>query len=92
MNQLPDIHPLSFTLSATIIGYALIDHFKSTEQNAIGNWLMLIGQILCTNGSYQFHKEYQAPTPKSNAKDIDLINRTIDAMKEEIEKLKKYNN
>ena len=46
MNQLPDIHPLSFTLSATIIGYALIDHFKSTEQNAIGNWLMLIGQIL----------------------------------------------
>ena len=53
---------------------------------------MLIGQILCTNGSYQFHKEYQAPTPESNAKDIDLINRTIDAMKEEIEKLKKYNN
>lgn len=92
MNQLPDIHPLSFTLSATIIGYALIDHFKSTEQNAIGNWLMLIGQILSTNGSYQFHKEYQTPTTESNAKDIDLINRTIDAMKEEIEKLKKYNN
>lgn len=92
MNQLPNIHPLSFTLSATIIGYALIDHFKSTEQNAIGNWLMLIGQILCTNGSYQFHTEYQAPTPESNARNIDLINRAIKAMQEEIDKLKEYNN
>lgn len=92
MNQLPNIHPLSFTLSATIIGYALIDHFKSTEQNAIGNWLMLIGQILCTNGSYQFHAEYQAPTPESNARNIDLINRAIKAMQEEIDKLKEYNN
>ena len=92
MNQLPNIHPLSFTLSATIIGYALIDHFKSTEQNAIGNWLMLIGQILCTNGSYQFHTEYQAPTPESNARNIDLIKRAIKAMQEEIDKLKKYNN
>lgn len=54
--------------------------------------LLLIGQILCTNCSYQFHKEYQAPTPQGNAKNIDLINRTIDAMKKEIEKLKKYNN
>lgn len=36
MNQLLDILP--FTLNTTMIDYVLIDHFKSTEQNAIVNW------------------------------------------------------
>ena len=30
------------TLLAFILGYILIDNLSSTEQNALGNWLMLV--------------------------------------------------
>ena len=45
------------TTLAFILGYILIDNLSSTEQNALGNWLMLVSQTLCTNGSYTFNKE-----------------------------------
>lgn len=38
------------TLLAFILGYILIDNLSSTEQNALGNWLMLVAQTLCTSG------------------------------------------
>ena len=34
------------TLLAFILGYILIDNLSSTEQNALGNWLMLVAQTL----------------------------------------------
>ena len=47
-----------YTIAAFILGYVLIDNLTSTEQNALGNWLMLVSQTLCTNGSYNFNKEW----------------------------------
>lgn len=47
------------TITAFILGYILIDTLSSTEQNALGNWLMLVSQTLCTNGSYTFNKEWK---------------------------------
>ena len=44
----------TLTTIAFVIGLALIDNLSSTEQNAVGNWIMLIAQTLCTNGSYNF--------------------------------------
>ena len=58
MRIIPDISPKTFTLSAVIIGYLLIDDTTANEQNALGNWLMLVSQTLCTNGSYNFNKEW----------------------------------
>ena len=49
----------SLTTLAFVIGLALIDNLSSTEQNAVGNWIMLIAQTLCTNGSYTFNKEWK---------------------------------
>ena len=46
----------SLTTLAFIIGLALIDNLTSTEQNAVGNWIMLIAQTLCTNGSNTIKK------------------------------------
>ena len=47
-----------YTIAAFLLGYVLIDNLTSTEQNALGNWLMLVSQPLCTNGSYNFNKEW----------------------------------
>jgi len=46
-------NPRSFTLSAVIIGYVLIDELTANEQNSLGNWLILVGQILETNSAQQ---------------------------------------
>lgn len=43
--------PKLYTLSAIILGYAMLGNYTADEQNAIGNWFMLIGQILETNSA-----------------------------------------
>lgn len=60
-----------FTLAAFLLATALIDELSSTEQNALGNWFMLIGQTLCTNGSIKFNKEYPHNIDVQN-----LLNKT----------------
>lgn len=51
--MIPNIPPKLFSLSAVAVGYILIDDTTALEQNALGNWLMLIAQVLCTNGFYR---------------------------------------
>ena len=43
----------TYTIIACIIGFALIDDLTANEQNALGNWLMLMAQVLCTNAFYK---------------------------------------
>lgn len=51
--MLPNIPPKAFSLSAVIVGYILIDDMTANEQNAVGNWLMLVAQVLSTNAFYR---------------------------------------
>ena len=53
MNLIPNVSPKTFTASAIIVGYLLIDDLTANEQNALGNWLMLTAQVLCTNAFYK---------------------------------------
>ena len=80
-----NIEDKALTTLAFVIGLALIDNLSSTEQNAVGNWIMLIAQTLCTHGSYTFNKEWKSHTSNGNTpvtKDTlekvrDIINNTI---------------
>ena len=79
-----NIEDKALTTLAFIIGLALIDNLTSTEQNAVGNWIMLIAQTLCTNGSYTFNKEWKShinnntPVTKDTLSKVgDIINNTI---------------
>ena len=51
--MLQNMEPKIFSLSAVIVGYLLIDDLTANEQNALGNWLMLVAQVLCTNAFYK---------------------------------------
>lgn len=54
MGQFPPTgNPRIFTLSAVIIAFLLMDDFTANEQNAIGNWLMTVGQTLEANAAFQ---------------------------------------
>lgn len=64
------LNPKAYTLSALIIGYALIGDYTANQQNAIGNWFMTIGQILECNSAVQqaIEDAYQGNTFNINSK------------------------
>ena len=71
----PNIPAPIFDLSAIIIGFLLIDESTPAEQNSIGNWFMLIGQVLCTNSAQQ--QVINNRTNKSNISNQHVINNTF---------------
>lgn len=84
--SLPNVPPKLFTLSAVALGYLLIDNLSANEQNALGNWLMLTAQVLCTNAYYK-----QVQTERNNNQNINVetLEKMVSALKKEIEELKK---
>lgn len=91
MRIIPDIPPKLFTLSAIAVGYLLIDDTTANEQNALGNWLMLVAQVLCTNAFYkQVQAERQNPsTMKSTEETVVMLQKMVDALNKELEELQK---
>lgn len=71
------------TIMAFILGYILIDSLSSTEQNALGNWLMLVAQTLSTNGSYTFNKEWKGHIGSDH---IDIKNM-FDKFRDSVDRL-----
>lgn len=49
----PNIDAKTYSLSAIIVGFLLIDQSTPAEQNALGGWFMLVGQLLSTNAAQQ---------------------------------------
>ena len=97
MNIIPDIPPKAFTFSAIVVGYLLIDDTTANEQNALGNWLMLIAQVLCTNA---FYKQVQMERGNiienvnenknyTTDETIDMLEKMIRALQSEVDELKK---
>lgn len=92
MRLIPDMSPKLFSLSAVAVGYLLIDDLTANEQNALGNWLMLTAQVLCTNA---FYKQVEAERSQSqnqqysNEDTILILKKMVCAMSREIEELKK---
>ncbi len=94
MNLIPNVPAKVFSFSAVIVGYLLIDDLTANEQNALGNWLMLVAQVLSTNAYY---KQVQAergldqsnkksPSPEET---IAIMQRMVEAMQKEIDNIKK---
>ncbi len=92
MSLIPDVPPKLFTLSAVAIGYLLIDNNTANEQNALGNWLMLVAQVLCTNAYFlqvQEERNDSSSDTMSDEDTIEMMQRMIDALTIEVENIKK---
>lgn len=70
MSLIPNISSNTFTLSAIIVGLLLVDDTTASEQNALGNWLMLVAQVLCTDAYY---KQVQNERENFNEEDTKTI-------------------
>ncbi len=92
MSLIPNVSPKVFSFSAIIVGYLLIDDLTANEQNALGNWLMLTAQVLCTNA---FYKQVQAERDIASSKEpsteetIEVLKKMVCAMQKEIDELRK---
>ena len=71
--MLPNVPPKIFSLSAVIVGYILIDDMTAREQNALGNWLMLVAQVLSTNAFYRQVMQERGLEPE-NSKESERQN------------------
>ncbi|MDO4394710.1 MAG: hypothetical protein Q4C23_01850 [Mycoplasmatota bacterium] len=75
----------TYTIAAFLLGYVLIDNLTSTEQNALGNWLMLVAQTLCTNGSYVFNNDWKEHTTQGHPdirNMLEVVRDSIDKVSE----------
>lgn len=61
-----NINPKYSTTSAFILGLILIDNLTYAEQNALGEWLILIGQTLVANSGFQLVIENRINNYKLN--------------------------
>lgn len=93
-NILSEIDAPTFTLSAVVIGFLLTDDLSPSEQNSIGNWFMMIGQVLCTNASQQQVLNNNNKNDNNNSPhiinnqetDMDTIKRSVNIMNEQLRK------
>lgn len=92
MNLIPNVPPKIFSLSAVAVGYLLIDDLTANEQNALGNWLMLTAQVLCTNAFYKQVQSERNASSSNNVNDkdtIEMLKRMVNALNKEIDEIKK---
>lgn len=90
MSIIPNVSAKTFSFSAIVIGYMLIDDLTSNEQNALGNWLMLVAQVLCTNAYYQqVQQERKNNSNLTNEQKINMLKKMIDALNNEVNNIKK---
>ena len=91
---LPNVLAKTFSISAVIVGYLLIDDLTANEQNALGNWLMLVAQVLCTNAFYRQVQQERIQGYNNNSNiyeenGIEMLEKMVEALRKEIDDLKK---
>ena len=105
MNLIPNVPPKAFTLSSVVVGFLLIDDLNANEQNALGNWLMLVAQLLCTNAAYLQLQQERATGNSNNVTNgipghpdnnqnstqdtINMLEKMVKALQKEVGDLKK---
>lgn len=96
MNLIPNIPAKAFSFSAVAVGYLLIDDLTANEQNALGNWLMLMAQVLSTNAFYKQVQQERGrdssgqnnPINWNTEREIEMLKKMVNALNKEIENLK----
>ena len=85
--NIQELDEKGLTILAFLIGLAIIDSLDSTEQAAVGGFIMLIGQTVSTNSGFKFNKDWKSQTKTTVSR--DTLNKTTDIIKDGINNYKK---
>ncbi len=80
-----DLPPKTLTLIAILLGFMMIDDLTFNEQNALGNFLMLIGQVLetsATQGQLLNSKQQRASVPNQ---DTERLKKEVAELKNQVD-------
>ena len=90
-NITSNINPTVFSWSAIIVGTILCEELNVLEQNAIGNWIILLGDYLLTNAAQiaVLQADNQNNNqPLDNEQKMESLQKAIKKIEEELENLK----
>lgn len=82
-NWLDSIPPYEYSLTGVIIEYIIAPNLTNSAQNAFGNWLELVGQIILTISAQA------SATPETGQ--YNQLLADVENLKAEIERLKNRN-
>ena len=82
-NWLDSIPPYEYSLTGVIIAYIIAPNLTNNAQNAFGNWLELVGQIILTISAQA------RATPETGQ--YNRLLADVENLKAEIERLKNRN-
>lgn len=97
-DDLFNINPTYSTSIAFILGLLLVSDLNTSEQNMLGNWIILLGQTILTNASAQnvIEARIQSNRYNINSKEVKSIYNPvyydINKLKEIIKKFYPNNN
>ena len=77
---------LDFTIAATTIAILMANNLTVNEQNSVGNFFFLIGQVLITMNAQDINKMDKIKNP--NRYTIGDLNNKIDILYQELMKIK----
>ncbi len=88
-NIISNINPSTFTGSAILIGFLLVNELSTEEQVSVGNWLELVGMVLQTYSSQASTNQSVKNSTKKNISncDMDTLKKAINTIKEKLEKM-----
>lgn len=87
---LPQTHPLLVDELIVLICSVFMESFNPDEQAVIGTFLAALGSMISLNSVYILYSESFIDKQDQNQEDkYELIEKSIDKIKEEISKLKK---
>lgn len=70
------LSPLEFTTLGVILGYLLSCNLTIDQQNSLGNWFELVGQIILT-----FNAQGSGQTMSPTIQDINNLQQQINELK-----------
>ena len=75
-----DLPPELMTAVATVLGFALMGNLDANQQNSLGNFLILVGQLLETSANQSFLLQANQQTDQMEAlqRQIDELRRRLD--------------
>lgn len=85
-----NIDPTTFTGSAIVIGFLLVNTLDNDEQDSIGNWLQLVGLVMQTYASQVTTVQSGSSDDTNNkekSSDITTIKDAINKINKKLEEL-----
>ena len=86
--SLPYMNTVLLNQMIVIISQSFNECFSNDEQVIIGAFLTTLGEMLSLNSAYISYLQDQNSLSKQNQNDYDLLEKSIEKIKEEINKMK----